>query len=115
MVDREDARTLHRRTPTVESRWTCQLCSQSRNTESMESCMTCARPRGHRPEKYQQRLKELRQWNQHGYDADDVEPAWGDSWALYLGVGLLVAVVGLLAWAIYEDSREQQLIDGTEL
>mmetsp|Transcript_89422 Transcript_89422/g.154806 ORF Transcript_89422/g.154806 Transcript_89422/m.154806 type:complete len:119 (-) Transcript_89422:51-407(-) len=88
-------------------RWTCQLCAQSRNTEDLENCKTCGRPRGHNPERYRQRLKEIRQWNvPQDYDGGYEASSWGDSWGLIIGLILLFVIVGLLAWAFYEDQKD---------
>mmetsp|Transcript_19765 Transcript_19765/g.45864 ORF Transcript_19765/g.45864 Transcript_19765/m.45864 type:complete len:114 (+) Transcript_19765:88-429(+) len=91
-------------------RWTCQLCAQKRNTEDTDSCMTCGRPRGHKPEKYHQRLQEIRTWSamaDGGYsNVPDDEGGLSDSWGLILGVVMLLAIVALLVWAYIQDENE---------
>mmetsp|Transcript_65661 Transcript_65661/g.122412 ORF Transcript_65661/g.122412 Transcript_65661/m.122412 type:complete len:116 (-) Transcript_65661:154-501(-) len=89
-------------------RWTCQLCAQKRNTEDLENCMTCGRPRGHKPEKYHQRLQEIRSWSamaEGGYQPDD-EGGLSDSWGLILGIVMLLAIIGLMVWAYIQDENE---------
>jgi len=99
-------------------RWTCQLCAQTRNTEDMDTCMTCNRPRGHKPTKYRERLDELRRYDPayddgaFGYDEGN---NWSDYWGLICGLILLFFIGAVLAWAVYEDSKEQVDRDGTEL
>mmetsp|Transcript_49965 Transcript_49965/g.115985 ORF Transcript_49965/g.115985 Transcript_49965/m.115985 type:complete len:129 (-) Transcript_49965:108-494(-) len=86
-------------------RWTCRLCSQTRNTEDMASCRTCGRPRGHEPERYRKRLEEIRSWNNGAAGSDNYtgsEPWWG----LIAGLVLLLVIAGVLAWALYEDQAE---------
>merc|ERR1719359_2049459 len=75
--------------------WTCNLCSQTRNPEDTDKCKTCARPRGHKPEKYNERLREIRRlgsyedYDQYGGGGEE-ESFWSDSWGLFLGLILLV-------------------------
>mmetsp|Transcript_53502 Transcript_53502/g.148325 ORF Transcript_53502/g.148325 Transcript_53502/m.148325 type:complete len:132 (-) Transcript_53502:113-508(-) len=97
-------------------RWTCQLCSQTRNTEDMEKCRTCGRDRGHNPEKYRARLQEIRQWSLPSDAALSEEGSGcGESWGLAVGLCMLAAIVSLLAWAFYEDQKEALQPDGLEL
>mmetsp|Transcript_9502 Transcript_9502/g.26578 ORF Transcript_9502/g.26578 Transcript_9502/m.26578 type:complete len:110 (-) Transcript_9502:83-412(-) len=87
--------------------WSCQLCSQSRNTQDMDSCRTCGRPRGHVPHRYNDRLKEIRRWTQAAdLDYATEEGTWRESWGLIVGLILLALIFGLIAWAFYEDQAE---------
>mmetsp|Transcript_83736 Transcript_83736/g.217999 ORF Transcript_83736/g.217999 Transcript_83736/m.217999 type:complete len:124 (+) Transcript_83736:60-431(+) len=105
-VGTQDQRSLRLRSTGSEARWTCHLCSQTRNTEENETCITCGRARGHDPEKYRKRLQEIRKWNGHGDSEYDDEFRWSDSWGLILGLLLLAVIIGLLVWAYYEDQKE---------
>eukprot|EP00928_Gymnodinium_smaydae_P073460 TRINITY_DN56660_c0_g1_i1.p1 TRINITY_DN56660_c0_g1~~TRINITY_DN56660_c0_g1_i1.p1 ORF type:complete len:145 (-),score=18.04 TRINITY_DN56660_c0_g1_i1:128-562(-) len=100
------------------ARWTCSLCAQSRNTQDLDHCRTCGRPRGHNPERYKARLKEIRQWNHDAstgnYGSYRQEESWSDYWGLIIGLFLLTLIGGLLTWAYFEDRRDE-LHDGTEL
>jgi len=98
-------------------RWTCELCAQTRNTEDMDTCKTCNRPRGHKPDKYFQRLNELHQMDPSFDDNyfQNEESSWSDYWGLILGLILLAVILAVLSWAIYEDSKETVDKDGTEL
>mmetsp|Transcript_52509 Transcript_52509/g.125452 ORF Transcript_52509/g.125452 Transcript_52509/m.125452 type:complete len:117 (+) Transcript_52509:102-452(+) len=90
-------------------RWTCQLCAQKRNTEDNDRCMTCGRPRGHNPEKYQQRLQEIRKWSEMAEGGFAMEQEGGglsDSWGLCLGIAMLMLMIGLLVWAHIQDENE---------
>mmetsp|Transcript_81190 Transcript_81190/g.225992 ORF Transcript_81190/g.225992 Transcript_81190/m.225992 type:complete len:126 (-) Transcript_81190:235-612(-) len=94
-------------------RWTCKLCSQTKNTADMEVCKTCRRPRGHNPEKYQKRLEELRQWTcPQDYAPYEEDTSW--PWGLIIGLIILFCVIALLAWAAYEDQKEF-MMDNLEL
>ena len=80
----------------------------------MDKCRTCGRPRGHVPDKYNQRLNEIKQWKMpQDYDYGDGS-SWTDSWGLIVGLILLMCIIGLLAWAFYEDQKDA-VHDGTEL
>eukprot|EP00747_Dinoflagellata_sp_TGD_P167250 gnl/TRDRNA2_/TRDRNA2_191305_c0_seq1.p1 gnl/TRDRNA2_/TRDRNA2_191305_c0~~gnl/TRDRNA2_/TRDRNA2_191305_c0_seq1.p1 ORF type:complete len:105 (-),score=10.41 gnl/TRDRNA2_/TRDRNA2_191305_c0_seq1:67-381(-) len=96
-----------------ERRWTCKLCSQTRNTIDRDKCMTCARPRDHEPVKYRERLKEIRRWTDHSEFDSNEEFSWSDSWGLILGLIMIAVIIGLLIWAYLEDQKEQ-LRDETE-
>mmetsp|Transcript_53099 Transcript_53099/g.113393 ORF Transcript_53099/g.113393 Transcript_53099/m.113393 type:complete len:115 (+) Transcript_53099:47-391(+) len=98
-----------RRSGSGSARWTCQLCSQSRNEDDSTSCMTCGRPRGHIPEKYQSRLKEIRSTGDDDYDPEE-EFRWSDAWGLICGIILLLVIVALLVWAYFEDQKELRML-----
>mmetsp|Transcript_66436 Transcript_66436/g.131008 ORF Transcript_66436/g.131008 Transcript_66436/m.131008 type:complete len:125 (-) Transcript_66436:82-456(-) len=96
--------------------WKCKLCAQTRNTEDMENCKTCGRARGHSPERYRKRRREIRQGDWQAECDDGDEGSWGDAWGLIVGLILLVLIVVALAWAFYEDRKEAlQGADSTEL
>eukprot|EP00747_Dinoflagellata_sp_TGD_P187885 gnl/TRDRNA2_/TRDRNA2_46022_c0_seq1.p1 gnl/TRDRNA2_/TRDRNA2_46022_c0~~gnl/TRDRNA2_/TRDRNA2_46022_c0_seq1.p1 ORF type:complete len:143 (-),score=16.98 gnl/TRDRNA2_/TRDRNA2_46022_c0_seq1:57-446(-) len=91
-----------------KGRWTCRLCSQTRNIEGTDKCITCGRIRGHEPTKYKERLKEIRRYSPHNdYDDPDEELSWTDYWGLIVGLILIVLITALLVWAYLEDQKEQ--------
>eukprot|EP00747_Dinoflagellata_sp_TGD_P195332 gnl/TRDRNA2_/TRDRNA2_63836_c0_seq2.p1 gnl/TRDRNA2_/TRDRNA2_63836_c0~~gnl/TRDRNA2_/TRDRNA2_63836_c0_seq2.p1 ORF type:complete len:164 (+),score=33.68 gnl/TRDRNA2_/TRDRNA2_63836_c0_seq2:74-493(+) len=103
----EDDRT--RRTAAAKQRWTCQLCSQTRNTIDSDKCITCGRKRGHQPMKYNRRSYD---YDRYAYDEDyygreeDEEFKWSDAWGLIAGLILLVIIAALLIWAYIEDQKD---------
>mmetsp|Transcript_55519 Transcript_55519/g.107073 ORF Transcript_55519/g.107073 Transcript_55519/m.107073 type:complete len:651 (+) Transcript_55519:109-2061(+) len=60
--------------------WKCELCAQTRNTENMENCKTCGRPRGYNPERHRKPLQDIRQgdWQSDCDDADDASKSRSD-------------------------------------
>eukprot|EP00929_Paragymnodinium_shiwhaense_P034026 TRINITY_DN18561_c0_g1_i2.p1 TRINITY_DN18561_c0_g1~~TRINITY_DN18561_c0_g1_i2.p1 ORF type:complete len:144 (-),score=10.62 TRINITY_DN18561_c0_g1_i2:193-624(-) len=93
--------------------WTCKLCSQRCNPEEMQHCKTCARPRGHLPERYEQRRKQIRSGSGGMYD-DDEPGSWTDYWGMILGITIFVVLIGGLVLALRAD-LEAELRDQTEL
>eukprot|EP00931_Biecheleriopsis_adriatica_P032862 TRINITY_DN19124_c0_g1_i2.p1 TRINITY_DN19124_c0_g1~~TRINITY_DN19124_c0_g1_i2.p1 ORF type:complete len:105 (+),score=19.96 TRINITY_DN19124_c0_g1_i2:67-381(+) len=81
--------------------WTCRLCEYSKNTEDLPSCKTCGRPRGHEPEQYWQRRKEISSWADEAYEDGGI----GEYWGLIVGFIFLVIIVGALTWAYLEDQK----------
>ncbi|CAE8641488.1 unnamed protein product [Polarella glacialis] len=88
-------------------RWTCQLCAQAKNSEEMSRCKTCGRPRGHKPERYQERLKEIRSWtsSMEGESLDDEPWTLAGSCGLIVGLLILLMIISALIWAYFEDQK----------
>eukprot|EP00933_Yihiella_yeosuensis_P025396 TRINITY_DN19723_c0_g2_i1.p1 TRINITY_DN19723_c0_g2~~TRINITY_DN19723_c0_g2_i1.p1 ORF type:complete len:116 (+),score=14.09 TRINITY_DN19723_c0_g2_i1:47-349(+) len=94
-------------------RWTCKLCSQTKNTEDMQACKTCARPRGHEPERYVKRLAEIRSWSELDSFYDHSND--GTPWGLVIGLTLVAMIISALVWAYFEDQKALREMEHSEL
>ncbi|OLP91402.1 hypothetical protein AK812_SmicGene26881 [Symbiodinium microadriaticum] len=83
--------------------WTCKLCEYSKNTEDMTECKNCGRPRGYHPERYQQRLKEIRTWTEE--DEPEEEGGIVEYCGLIVGLFILLLIIAILVWAYYQDQK----------
>eukprot|EP00439_Symbiodinium_sp_Y106_P060769 s3257_g9.t1 len=83
--------------------WTCKLCEYSKNTEDMTECKNCGRPRGYNPERYQQRLKEIRTWTEE--DEPEEEGGILEYCGLIVGLFILLLIIAILVWAYYQDQK----------
>mmetsp|Transcript_52352 Transcript_52352/g.114920 ORF Transcript_52352/g.114920 Transcript_52352/m.114920 type:complete len:107 (-) Transcript_52352:81-401(-) len=102
--------------PLISRNWTCQLCQQRKNTDDMDKCKTCARPRGHNPIDYRRRIKEIREMDpSQGWYDDYSGGSWSDWWGLIVGLLILAGIVGLILWAMWHDSHTDEVRDITEL